>query len=101
MSLDLRRRLEDVEQWGCIIYRTVYTPESDQRWGEVVKRLDGLIIPAMTSVMLMATWFLQLLPEKDIGKIILKYGLNIMLIDKASLLASNAYRSIIVRYFRT
>jgi hypothetical protein len=44
MTLQLRRRLEDVEQWGWVIYRTVYTSESDQRWGEVVKRLDGLIL---------------------------------------------------------
>ncbi|KAF4553448.1 Hypothetical protein D9617_7g031760 [Elsinoe fawcettii] len=26
-------------KWGCLTYRTVYTPESEERWGEAMKKL--------------------------------------------------------------
>jgi hypothetical protein len=32
------------KHWGWVIYRTVYDPESDEKWDQVVKRLDELII---------------------------------------------------------
>jgi hypothetical protein len=44
MTEDLRQRIEGNEHWGWILYRTFCTSTSDQHWGEVLKRLDGLIL---------------------------------------------------------
>jgi hypothetical protein len=44
MTEQLRRQTEGIEHWGWVIYRTVYTPESDQLWGEVMKRFDELVL---------------------------------------------------------
>jgi hypothetical protein len=40
----LNRKHETTGSWGWVIYRTVYTPESDQHWDSVLKALDKLLL---------------------------------------------------------
>lgn len=34
-------QIESLDNWGYVIYRTVYTPESDSQWETAIQRLDA------------------------------------------------------------
>lgn len=43
MGHPLVKKLDQTGDWGWVIYRTVYSPQSDQHWEQVLRRLDELI----------------------------------------------------------
>jgi hypothetical protein len=44
MTRPLNAHHERAGGWGWVIYRTIYTPESDEQWEEVKRQLDELIL---------------------------------------------------------
>jgi hypothetical protein len=76
MTEYLRQLMEGNEKWGWVIYRTVYTPESDQQWEDVMKRLDELALANFDESNMNST------NDRVVGAAVrAKYG-NIILDDK-------------------
>jgi hypothetical protein len=47
MSYGIRRRIDLLNQWGWVFYRTSYTLQSDQQWPAVVSRINQLMTRSM------------------------------------------------------